>query len=125
VLRVSANLLVGLTESHLYVYKCEHWFNYFGSVDTVNKYSELVINCDSKTHWEGTKCVRCVVDNKCPVQRKCMQNAIANWQIFDIKAAKVFYFLRIGNSGKALCGPNLIYLNAFIYMGVVGVNLIQ
>jgi len=78
VLRVTANLLVGLTDSHLYTYKCEQWFNYFGSADTVNKYNQVVIYGDSKFLCEGTKCVTCVVDNNCPVQRKCVQNAIEN-----------------------------------------------
>jgi len=45
-LRVAVNLPVGLTDSHLYMYKRKHWFNCFGSADTVNKYGELVIYCD-------------------------------------------------------------------------------
>jgi len=104
---LTANLLVGLTDSHLYMYKCEQWFNYFSSADTVNKYSQLVICCDSKPICVGKKCVRCDGDNKCLVQRKCMQNVIENWQIFGIKATKVIYFFNKRNSGKTVWGPNL------------------
>ena len=91
---LTVDLLVGLTDSHLYMYKCEHRFNYSGSSDRVNKYSELIICCDSKTLCGDIKCVRCVGDDKCPVQWKCMQNAIENRHtcIFHIKVKNYLIF---------------------------------
>lgn len=76
--RVTVEPGVGYTNSHLYTYKCEHWFNYFGTGDTVNKYSEMITKCDSKIHCVNTKCVRGVVENKYAVLRKCMENASEN-----------------------------------------------
>jgi len=78
-----------------------------------------------KTLCGDKKCPRRTVGNKCPVQRKCMQNGIGIRQIFGSKATKVFYFLSKRNSGKTLWGPKLVYLNVLIYKGGVKLNLMQ
>jgi hypothetical protein len=66
----------------------------------------MVIKFGSKTHCGNTKCVRCVADNKCRVQRKIVQNAIENEVTkFDIKGAEAYSFLRKRNSGRKPTWP--------------------